>query len=256
MEKVFDGYSSYYDLLYKDKNYKSESEYISSLIKSHSPNATSVLELGSGTGIHAEYLASYGFSVHGIDLSAGMVEKANERKKKLIPDISNRLLFEAGDIRDVRTGQKYDVVISLFHVISYQTTNDDLLKAFETAAIHLKKGGIFIFDFWFGPCVLTNQPSIKIKRMSDETLEILRIAEPVLFPNTNIVKVNFTIFISDILSNAKHNVIKESHLMRYLFLPELENLNKKFNLLNTYAWMSMLSPTINDWAAISIMKLK
>ena len=55
MEKVFDGYSRYYDLLYKDKNYKSESEYISSLIKTHSPNAKKVLELGSGTGIHAEY---------------------------------------------------------------------------------------------------------------------------------------------------------------------------------------------------------
>jgi hypothetical protein len=44
--------------------------------------------------------------------------------------------------------------------------------------------------------------------------------------------------------------------MRFLFIPELELLNDKFKLVDTYAWMTLKSPTINNWAAISIMKMK
>ena len=43
--------------------------------------------------------------------------------------------------------KKYDVVISLFHVMSYQNNNEKILKAFSTAKKHLKANGIFIFDF-------------------------------------------------------------------------------------------------------------
>ena len=36
---IFEKYAKYYDLLYKDKDYKAESEYISSLIKKYMPKA-------------------------------------------------------------------------------------------------------------------------------------------------------------------------------------------------------------------------
>lgn len=256
MEKVFNAYARYYDLLYNDKAYHAESAYIHSIIKQYAPKAKSVLELGSGTGAHAEHIASYGYTVHGIDLSSGMVEKANKRKLKLSAEIAGRLAFETGDIRDIRTGEKYDVVISLFHVMSYQTSNQDILKAFETAAIHLKPGGIFVFDYWFGPSVLTQKPEVRIKRMEDNQSEILRIAEPILYPDSNTVEVNFTVIITDKLSMVNPEVIKESHLMRYLFLPELELMSNKFELIKTHAWMSEELPKTGDWAAISIMKMK
>ena len=38
-------------------------------------------------------------------------------------------------------------MISLFHVMSYQTTNADLLAVFATAAAHLRPGGLFLFRF-------------------------------------------------------------------------------------------------------------
>jgi SAM-dependent methyltransferase len=256
MDKVFNAYARYYDLLYKDKAYNTESEYIYSIIKQYAPDAESVMELGSGTGAHAGHIASFGYSVHGIDLSSTMVKQANERKLNLPTEIANRLVFEKGDVRDVRTGEKYDVIISLFHVMSYQTSNEDLLKAFETVVIHLKPGGIFIFDYWFGPAVLTQKPEVKIKRMGDERSEILRIAEPILKICSNTVEVNFTVIISDKFLRTDFEVVKESHLMRYLFLPELELMNKKLKLIKTYAWMSDQKPSVSDWAAVSIMKME
>ena len=50
---VFAGYSRYYDLLYRDKDYAAESLYVSQLIKTHSPDAVSIMEIGCGTGFLA-----------------------------------------------------------------------------------------------------------------------------------------------------------------------------------------------------------
>ena len=52
----------------------------------------------------------------------------------------------------------------------------------STAAKHLKPNGVFIFDFWYGPGVLTDPPVVRLKRLENEEIEVLRIAEPVMHP--------------------------------------------------------------------------
>ena len=61
---VFADYARYYDLLYRDKDYAAEAEYVAGLIRKFHPSARSILELGSGTGIHASLLTEKGFTVH------------------------------------------------------------------------------------------------------------------------------------------------------------------------------------------------
>ena len=41
---VFEKYSDYYDLIYKEKDYKSEAIYIHNLINRHGKNFTDILE--------------------------------------------------------------------------------------------------------------------------------------------------------------------------------------------------------------------
>ena len=50
MNQVFDGYAQYYDLLYQDKNYVAEVEYITSHIQEHAQDSKHILELGCGNG--------------------------------------------------------------------------------------------------------------------------------------------------------------------------------------------------------------
>ena len=102
MNKVFDAYAAYYDLLYQDKNYHKEAKYILRLLEDNGISSGKILELGSGTGKHAEEFAKMGFFVHGIDLSPEMVQEANHRNNN---NLEGQLLFEVGDVRDFEAGK-------------------------------------------------------------------------------------------------------------------------------------------------------
>jgi SAM-dependent methyltransferase len=253
MKQVFDTYARYYDLLYRDKDYAAEAEYVASHILGHAPQAKRILELGCGTGAHAEHLARMGYTVHGVDMSKEMLARAEARKAALPADVAARLSFVLGDARSVRTGQTYDVVISLFHVMSYQTTNVDLIATFETAAIHLSKGGLFLFDYWYGPAVLTQIPEVRVRRLEDDEIKVTRIAEPVMHFNDNVVDVNYTVFI-EVKETWQVEQIKETHRMRYLFLPELQCYGAgKFKDSGSHAWMTNNPLSADTWGGFQLL---
>lgn len=253
MTDVFDTYARYYDLLYRDKDYAGEAAYLASHLRRHAPKAASILELGCGTGAHAEHLAQMGYSVHGVDQSESMLARAAARKSLLAAEVAARLSFGRGDVRTVRTGATYDAVVSLFHVMSYQATNADLQAAFATAAAHLRPGGLFLFDFWYGPAVLAQRPETRVKRLEDQSIKVTRIAEPVMHENQCAVDVNYSVFIEEKKSGSVQQV-HETHRMRYLFLPELELLRgAAFRERASCAWMSEEAPGPQSWAAIQIL---
>jgi SAM-dependent methyltransferase len=255
MSDVFDAYAHYYDLLYQDKDYASEAEFIAAQLRKHRPSGRRILELGCGTGIHAEYLARMGFHVHGIDLSAEMLVKAEVRKASLPPEIAARLSFAQGDVRTVRTGAQYDAVISLFHVMSYQNSNSDMVAAFATAAAHLVADGVFMFDYWYGPAVLLQKPEVRVKRLGDEQIEVVRIAEPVMRFAENLVDVNYSVIIKTKATGEVHQV-NETHRMRYLFQPEIPLLagTADWSDCSSTAWLKDTVPTEKDWAGFSVIR--
>jgi len=250
---VFAGYSRYYDLLYRDKDYAGEADYIAQLIRSFSPDARTVMEIGCGTGAHAAELAEIGYEVSGVDMSEGMLEAAESRRSSLPGDLASRLEFSHGDARSVRLGRKFDVVISLFHVMSYQTSNADLADAFATAREHVKPGGAFIFDCWYGPAVLKQWPAVTEKHLSDDSTEVHRTATPEIHVNENIVDVNYTVVVKD-KSTDVSETLRETHRMRYLFTPEVElALNvAAMKLIDSKAWMKDTAPDVDTWAAVFV----
>jgi len=252
---VFGNYAPYYDLLYRDKDYVGEAEFIHSLIQTYAPDSKNILELGCGTGNHATLLAKMGYNLHGVDLSQEMLHLAHERLSQCPQELSERLQFTHGDIRQVRLDQKFDVVLSLFHVISYQTTNEDLLAAFTTVKTHLKPGGIFVFDVWYGPAVLTELPTVRVKHLEDELIQVTRIAEPVIYPNENCVDVNYHVFIKDKNSGAVDE-LRETHTMRYLFKSEIEFLlsGLQMQLIDDQEWLTNQQPGLKTWGVYFVVR--
>jgi SAM-dependent methyltransferase len=211
-EKNFLAYSKYYDLLYQDKDYKAEVSYLVNLLSRCSITSGRLLEFGAGTGKHAALLAERGFDILGIELSSDMVARA--------PACQGLQIIQ-GDIATAKGKGTYDAVISLFHVISYQVENAQLIKVFENAINHLDIGGMFIFDFWYSPAVCEQRPSIKVKRIHDGEISITRLAEPKISSLENRVDVNYTIFVED-TKTSELTYFKENHPMRHFTLPELD----------------------------------
>jgi SAM-dependent methyltransferase len=246
--KVFDAYARYYDLLYANKDYPGEAAFVDRLLRQHGGAGGTLLELGCGTGKHALELVRLGWRVTGVDLSEAMVAQAQARSAALPADLRTAASFQPGDVRTVRTGQKFDAVISLFHVLSYQTTNADLQAEVATAALQLKPGGLFLFDFWYGPAVLSDPPTVRVKRMQDEDLEVTRLAEPEVRSALNQVIVNYHMFLKN-RHTGQVSEVREAHPMRYLFLPELELLldGGGFELVTSGAWCSERPAGTDTW---------
>ena len=244
----FRKYASYYDLLYRDKDYPAEVDYLESLVRQHSPGSRHFLELGSGTGKHALLLAQKGYSLNCIDLSDDMVRIARERLHQSAAGFDAGISFSQGDIRDYRSNRTFDVVIALFHVVCYQVTNDDILSTFRTAAAHLEEGGLFIFDCWYGPAVLTEQPEHRMKSVENDVLEIVRETTPELWPDSDVVDVHFNMTVRDKASgNQEH--FHELHRMRYLFSPEVDYFLQQSGLAlqTTEEWLSGEKPGTGTW---------
>ena len=165
------------------------------MIQKYSPDAQNILDLGCGTGRHDSFLAEKGYAITGVDMSEEMLLIA--RSQQLSSSAPQQLNFLHGDIRTFRVDKKFEVAISLFHVMSYQTTNKDFLSALKTAKAHLAPVGIFVFDFWYGPAVLTDRPAVRVKKLEDDKIQVVRLAEPIMHANKNLVEVNYTVWIKD-----------------------------------------------------------
>ncbi len=247
--REFDRYARYYDLLYRDKDYAGETNYTDRLIQRFAPGARRLFELGCGSGGHALFLAQKGYSVFGIDRAENMLKQAESARAAAPVQVAQRLSFSHGDILTFRAEECFDTVISLFHVMSYQTADEDLARAFATASSHLESGGIFLFDCWYGPAVLAEPPVLRVKRMEDDLIEVTRIAEPVGIPDQNSVAVHYDLFIRDKAAGDIHEV-RETHTMRYLFPEEVKLLLKQagMTLLHAEEWVSGREPGEDTWS--------
>ena len=214
-DSVFREYGRYYDLLYRDKDYSGETAYVHDLLVRFGVSNGAVLELGSGTGRHGRLLANAGYTVLGLEQSETMIALASAGAE------SRGFTCQRGDIRFARLERRFDAVISLFHVISYQVSNEDLLETFRTARAHVCAGAPFIFDFWYGPAVFAQKPSVRDKIFEDEHLIVRRRSEPRWDMSQNRVDVHFRVAISEKAEGRSYN-LDEIHSMRYLFLPEIE----------------------------------
>lgn len=253
-DKVFGNYSAYYDLLYRDKDYVSEAGYVDSLLKEAMPEAQSVADFGCGTARHAIELARMGYSVIGVELSETMVSAARENIAKA--GMSGAVTLQCCDITTVDTGMKYDAVVALFHVMGYLSDNATFLKGLSSAAKHLKKDGVFIFDFWYGPAVLTELPEVRTKTLKGRGLAIERTAVPEMIFDENVVEVNYTINATD-ESSGETSCLKEKHRMRYFFLPELRMMLGEFGfeVCAFYDWMTRNRPEKNSWSVVCVSRL-
>lgn len=245
---VFAEYSAFYDLLYGEKDYAGEAAYVLGLLREHGSPLSSLIDLGCGSGKHALQFARQGLRVTGVDRSAAMLREAAGVVGEL--EAASRPRFVEADVVQFRAPEPADAVVALFHVVSYLTEHAQLETFLGNVAGSLRSGGLFLFDFWYGPAVLSQKPAVRVKRVASAEHELVRLAEPVLHDARNVVDVNYTLVIRS-TESGQLRTLSESHAMRYFFLPELEQLLGRagFRVLNRHEWMTGAALSVETWSA-------
>lgn len=248
--KNFIEYAKYYDLIYQDKDYKKEADYVDSLIKRYSRKRNkTLLDVGCGTGGHAAWFVKKGYRVVGVDRSPEMISLAKEKLSE-----NNRAEFKVFDATKFSLPEQFDITVSLFHVMSYLIDNKRFLDSLANIHHQLKKDGLFIFDFWYGPAVLAQRPAKRIKEKSDALVMIRRFSTPQININENTVDTDFK---SAVLNkhNGSTRIIRERHSLRYFFLPELYLMlgMSGFRVVKCLKWMSFQEElSENSWSGLII----
>ena len=233
---VFEKYAEFYDSLYEDKNYQEECNFVKSIFESYAEKEiNSILDLGCGTGSHALFFAEMGYQVTGVDFSENMLKIAREKAAHQKKSIS----FLQQDTRHLDLPQKFDAAVAMFAVMSYQTTNQDFEDTLISVHRHLETGGLFVFDVWFGPAVLTQKPTDRVKTVEHSDKKIMRYARPALDIINQTVEVNYTVL--ETAGDKPPAETKESHRVRFYFYQELKYFSEKngFEVLKICPFMDL-----------------
>jgi hypothetical protein len=98
------------------------------------------LELGIGTGRIALPLAMRGVPVSGIELSAAMVSRLQEKPG------SDAIPVTIGDFSTTTVDDTFTLVYLVANTIMNVTTQEAQVAVFENAATHLERGGCFVVE--------------------------------------------------------------------------------------------------------------
>jgi SAM-dependent methyltransferase len=246
--KTFDqSYSKYYNLFYADKNYNAEVEYIDAILRKYGRGVKTVLEYGCGTGGHGILLNKRGYDVYGLERSAEMAKVAKERG----------LTCQVADITDFKIEKTFDACISLFHVISYINSNENLIRVFNNTKSHLKPNGLFVFDVWFTPAVIGQRPEVRVKDIENEEIAVKRLAIPYIDHVANTVGVKYQIILKD-KSTGNYSEFEEMHSMRHFGVPEIELLANQtgFSVVKCEEFLTGKSPSTDTWGVNFILQAK
>ena len=247
MSNSFSVSGAYYDSIYTQKDTAAEVDYLLSLISKYHPlKPFSFLEVGSGTGRHARLLASRHHTVHGLEPSSTMLANCT---------LVDGFTAEQADISSYIVSQQYDHAFALFHVISYLTSTQEVLDAFENIFASLKHGGLFIFDVWYTPAVYTLKPETRVQNISSDGRLITRIAVPTSHPSSNSVSVDYTFFVTPATPGSPA-YYHESHTMRHFTIPELQLFAQLsgFEFLTCEEWLTSDHPSTSSWGVCFVLK--
>ncbi len=138
-ENWFD--SPVYHILYQNRDFDEARRFLDQLehrLEFHPDDE--ILDVACGKGRFSVYLNQKGYRVTGVDISPNSIREASRFSNE-------RLRFLLGDMRELKVGKHYDVVLNMFTSFGYFASQSENERAICSMASCLKVGGVLVLDF-------------------------------------------------------------------------------------------------------------
>jgi SAM-dependent methyltransferase len=133
--------SPFYHKLYFERDEKEAEAFLKKMIDHLQPKPGSLmLDVACGKGRHSKKLASFGFDVTGIDISADSIAFAKQFEKE-------NLHFYMHDMRLPAWGNYFDYAFNFFTSFGYFKTRREHDDAIRTIANSIKPCGLMVIDY-------------------------------------------------------------------------------------------------------------
>jgi len=251
---VYDEIADYYDIVYAQKDYESECQFLHQVFERHRRTVRRILDLGCGTGAHAGILgrpnptqfADHVF-VTGVDRSTCMLAIARTK----FPQLDFRL----ADITTYRSTDRYDAALALFDVLGH-VPGQDLERVFMTVNHHLKADGLFIFDGWNRTALMGSQrPRGKLdqyRARDHASFHFFKYVEMYYSADDDVGLVEYVI-----LDLAHQKVVRHEYKVTLITREQVEGLCQVtgFNLLSyTRHCILAQEPLPSDWRVSVVLR--
>jgi SAM-dependent methyltransferase len=206
-----------YDLFYADKPYAAEAAFVDQCLSNYSVGpADRVLEIACGTGTHAFQLEKPGRQIVATDYSESMLQRAKQKAAEQSSDVE----FQLQDMTRLEvSGAPFDAVICLFDAIGYVQTNEALAKVFQGVHKHLRRDGLFIFEFWHAAAMLRHYEPVRVRRWKTDDATVVRISETSLDTANQLSRVTYSIY--ELKDDGTYSTLTETQVNRYFLLQEM-----------------------------------
>ena len=143
---AYEGLARIYDHVMRHVDYAQWGRYIDAIFERHGPagdaRPATVVDLACGTGNVTMQLRQLGYDVTGIDRSAAMVQKAQEKSDRQAAGVE----FRRDDLRQLDGIGPYGAAVCLYESFNYLTTFTDIDLALVQVSGCLEPGALFVFD--------------------------------------------------------------------------------------------------------------
>jgi SAM-dependent methyltransferase len=104
-----------------------------------------IFEFGCGTGRVMLHLAQEGYTIHGIDLEAAMLDRA-KLKAETLPHLSDKMKFFQGDILKYKSDQQYKMVLVTYNGLLHFHTQEQQLELLGRLGALVDDDGVLVLD--------------------------------------------------------------------------------------------------------------
>ena len=203
-------YAECYDQIHSSKSYNGESARMLQYLETNlgKTGIYRILDFGCGTGIHLNSLLLEKLELYGYDRNEYMLDIARQNYPAL---------FVASDYAKIPG--ELDLVYSLFDVVNYPVSDEEVEIFFRALASKLARGATLVLDGWHYSGVAQDPPEVRERDILFKSSTITRRVTP---STSN----NYRTTILDITLEDKSRsevLTHERHIMRAFDALELEN---------------------------------